>query len=844
MTIDSIGKLHRQLLSLAVVMLLVAGLAACTSDPEDPNMDPGPTSPQLPLINDLPDFQVNGPGWVTINAGGNIRATSFHWRQISAGTPYNLLNADTRRVEFLVPEFSATSPDGVRTVTLRLEVADDNGDTASDDVTVTIPPRLESPPGTGNNTPPVIEELSDVVVRPGQTVELAASATDAEDGVPAFHWYQITGPVLGLTNNDLTSATLSFQAPSQISGATMDIWFIVQVTDSAGDSAQIDVLIQVTNAPPVANARGDLTVKAGQLVTVQGSGSDSDGSIAQYQWRQLDGPTVLLQNADSETVSFVAPTLTTAADIVLEFTVTDNAGATATDLVLVTVRPTLDNIPPVANAGADQIVNPGDNVALLGSGSDDDGTIESYQWTQQGGPPVTINGANSAGASFSMPTDVQGQSSVTLRLTVTDDQGATGSDEVEVFANQLPVANAGADYSVRVGDTATLPGSASDPDPEDSVVGYQWEQIDGPAVDIINSSSANASFVPQTTGVITFRLTVMDNHDGVDTDDVVVTVNPANIAPTADAGNDLTVASGSLDPVVIDGVGRDTDGSVVAYQWTQVGGPGVQLIGRNAATVTFDVPTVNVTSIITLRLTVTDDAGDTGSDEVSITVTASVQNSPPIVQAGVDQTVNVGDSVTLSGTASDPDGDSLTYQWHQIDGPPITLNNADTLQASFVAPQVNTASTVTVQLDVTDSNGATASDRIAINILPSNNAPVANAGPDRTVVVGSLVVIEGSGTDSDGTVNGYQWSQLAGSSVNVTLNNANTAAVSFNAPTVTANTTITLRLTVTDNDGATDFDDVNVTITPDSNANLPPVVSAGPDISAVSGETVSITGTA
>ena len=181
----------------------------------------------------------------------------------------------------------------------------------------------------------------------------------------------------------------------------MNIWFIVEVTDRAGASDLTDVLVQVTgNAPPVANAGGDRTVTAGQQVTLQGSGTDSDGSIAQYQWQQLDGPAVSLQNADTETVSakngereqivHVQETGSQPDPCAPE----DNVGATATDLLLITVSPILDNIPPVANAGADQIVNPGDNVALLGSGADDDGTIESYQWSQVGGPTVTINGAN------------------------------------------------------------------------------------------------------------------------------------------------------------------------------------------------------------------------------------------------------------------------------------------------------------------------------------------------------------------------------------------------------------------------------------------------------------------
>ena len=826
-------------------MLVIIGLAACSGASDDSSGggsgNGNTTSPEIilpdkPLINDIPDFTANGPGWIGVNAGGNIRATSFHWTQVSQGTSYNLINADTRRVEFIVPNFAAASPDDVRMVTLRLDVADDDGNTASDEVIITVPPNLQPPPSSSNNTPPSVEDVPDVVVPPGQAVELTAVATDAEDGVPQIRWYQITGPALGLTTAQLTSPTLAFVAPS----TAAKIWFIVEVRDSDGETDQADVLVEVTrNLPPTANAGGDLSVTAGQDVTIQGSGNDSDGSITGYQWSQLDGPVVTLQNDNTAAVSFTAPMVSTAADIVLELIVTDDAAATDNDQVVVTVNPALGNIPPSANAGADQTVNPGDTVILAGNGSDADGSIASYQWSQLTGPAITINGAASQGASFTMPADMQGESSVSLQLTVTDDQGATGIDEVVITANAPPIANAGIDQFVLSGDTVNLLGSGSDPD--GNIVSYQWSQVSGEAVTLQNQNSANASFTaPASTGTLTMRLTVTDNHGAVDTDDVVININPANIPPSANAGADQTVNPG--DTVVLAGNGSDTDGTIASYSWTRVAGPDVVLIDSNTNTVSFVVPTVTVITIITLRLTVADDAGDTAFDDVNITINASLPNNAPTADAGVDQSVSVGDSVTLSGSGNDIDGDSLTYQWLQIDGPTVSLSNANTLQASFIAPQVNSTAAITVQLNVTDSNGATGSDQVVITVEPVNSAPAANAGPDLTVTTGDSVLINGSGSDTDGVVTAYSWSQISGPSVS--LINANTATVGFTAPVVTATATIVLRLTVTDDQGATGFDNVNVVVNPGGGSNTPPVVNAGPDISALSGDSVTINGSA
>ncbi|MBM0106778.1 hypothetical protein JM946_18755 [Steroidobacter sp. S1-65] len=89
------------------------------------------------------------------------------------------------------------------------------------------------------------------------------------------------------------------------------------------------------------------------------------------------------------------------------------------------------NQSPTANAGADRSIAEGSAVSLQGSGSDPDGTIASYQWTQTAGPSVSLSGANTANASFTAP-QVNANTALTFRLTVTDNQGATGSDEVTI----------------------------------------------------------------------------------------------------------------------------------------------------------------------------------------------------------------------------------------------------------------------------------------------------------------------------------------------------------------------------------------------------------------------------
>ena len=174
-----------------------------------------------------------------------------------------------------------------------------------------------------------------------------------------------------------------------------------------------------------------------------------------------------MSGADSATPSFTAPDVGADGDtLTFELTVTDNEGATSTDTVNVAVNNVIVNQPPTANAGQDQVVNEGDNVVLDGtSSSDPDGTIESYSWTQTSGTSATLDDASTATPSFTAPNVNTAVDTLTFELTVTDNEGATSTDTVNIVVTNVnvpPVAVAGDDFSVDEGTTGvTLDGSGS-----------------------------------------------------------------------------------------------------------------------------------------------------------------------------------------------------------------------------------------------------------------------------------------------------------------------------------------------------------------------------------------------
>jgi len=184
-----------------------------------------------------------------------------------------------------------------------------------------------------------------------------------------------------------------------------------------------------------------------------------------------------------------------------------------------------------------------------------------------------------------------------------------------------------------------------------------------------------------------------------------------NQPPVADAGPDQTVTdaddSGAEDVTLDGSASTDADGTIVSWSWAV---DGTEIATGEMATVSFDV------GVATVVLTVTDDGGATGTDNVTITVEGPALNLPPSADAGPDQTVtdadNSGDEdVTLDGSASvDLDGTIVSWSWTE---------NAVEI-ATGETPVVNFAvGTYTVTLTVTDDGGETDTDDVIITV----NAP-------------------------------------------------------------------------------------------------------------------------
>jgi hypothetical protein len=143
----------------------------------------------------------------------------------------------------------------------------------------------------------------------------------------------------------------------------------------------------------------------------------------------------------------------------------------------------------------------------------------------------------------------------------------------------------------------------------------------------------------------------------------------------------------------------------------------------------------------------------------SVTFTATTPNRAPVADAGSDGSVSTGSLVTLDGSgSSDPDGDALTFAWRFTSRPAgslAALSDANAVAPTFT-PDLDGA--YVIELVVGDGLLESAPDSVTFTATTPNRAPVADAGSDGSVEVGSLVTLDGSGSsDPDGDALTFAW---------------------------------------------------------------------------------------
>jgi len=404
--------------------------------------------------------------------------------------------------------------------------ASNNCGNATDEITIDV------------NALPTLTASADVEICAGESIQLTSLSDESVEWQPS-----------GETTNDITVSP------------TESTTYTVSAENNCGSVSE-DIEVTV-NPLPTADASSDLEICAGETATLIASGGDN------YYW-----------NTGETTSSIdVEPTETT----LYQVEVTDANGCSDSDNVEVVV-----NDLPTADAGQDQTICAGETATLTASGGGD------YLWdNQETTESIQVT-----------PTE-----STTYEVTVTDGNNCSASDEIEVVVNPLPTADAGSDFEICAGESATLNASGGD--------NYSW-----------NTGETTSSIDVEPTETTAYQVEVTDANGCSDSDEVEVVVNDL---PTADAGQDQTICAGETATLMASGGGD--------YLWDNQE--------------TTESILVTPTESTTYEVTVTDGNNCSASDEVEVLVNP-LPDQPEI-------------SVNGSALESTP-GES--YQWY-LNGVPI-----------------------------------------------------------------------------------------------------------------------------------------------------------------------------
>ncbi|MFN5311361.1 MAG: beta strand repeat-containing protein, partial [Flavobacteriales bacterium] len=674
---------------------------------------------QAPLANAGPDVEIscnqNNTG---VNIGMNaVNGINYVWSPATGLSATNVASPLATPTVTTPYTLIATNPT--------------NGCSNTDFVTVTV-----------NTALPVANAGADLTIQCNLN-----PAGNTLGAAPLTGHSYVWSPALGLSDPNIAN-------PSAFPPTTTT--YTVTVTNNATGCSNTDqVVVTVNNTPPSAQVSGPAQITCSSFQNGVSIGAANVNGLS-YSWSPAAG-------LNGTTIS--NPTANPASTTTYTLTTTNIAnGCSSTAQVLVTVN----NTPPVANAGQDQNITCLTNIGGASIGMSAANGI-SYSWV-----PTTSLTPSNAATTTANPT-----ATTTYTLTAFNPaNGCSATDEVIVNVNNTPpVVNAGVDATISCTQNATGAQIGMSAEP---YVNYQWSPSTGLSNNAISNPVANPSANQQ------YTLTATNTISGCSDQDVInVTVN--NTYPTALPSTGFTktcaqFASGSA-------IGGQAQ-AMISYSW-------LPIMGLSSATVSNPIANPLVTTTYTVNALNPNNGCITTTNVLVV-----VDTQAPTANAGPDQLIScTSNSAAPGAPIGMTSAAGINYSW----------SPATNLTATNISnPSANPASTQTYTLTAQDpTNGCSSTDEVIVTV--NFITPIANAGPD-----GEITCVTNPSGFQIGTAAvaglSYSWSPATGLS-----------ASNIAQPLANPSITTTYTLTVTNiSSGCTHTDPVVVTVN-----NTDPVANAG-----------------
>ncbi|MCK5706267.1 MAG: tandem-95 repeat protein [Candidatus Aureabacteria bacterium] len=557
---------------------------------------------------------------------------------------------------------------------------------------------LEVTEPTSGNNDPVITSTPENLVSLGSQYQYDVEATDPDGdaisfafgGPEGFSIDSSTGLITGDTNIPGIGFFSMYVFVSDVNGGWDEQSFVLEIAEAS-------------NNPPVFTSSPVLTATPGVLWTYSPTVVDPDGDTLTFY--KPASPAFMTVNSSTGSLSWTPLDGQVGSNFVRLLADDGNGGTTTQEFYIICSPtnwdPVIDSITATPSSVFEQ-----ENTTVTCNASDADGDTLSYYWHPS---PAIITGSGST-VVVTMP-EVAGDTVIEIVVTVSDGNGGSTWNLINIPVynkNNVPVITSSAITSATEDSAYTYDVNATDSDGDTITYSLTVK----PTGMVINSSTGLISWTPSQTNVGSNSVTISisDGNGGTDTQSYNLNVINVNDAPVITSS---AITSATEDSAyTYDVNATDQDGDTLVYSLAVK--PTGMAINSSTGLISWTPVQSNVGSN-SVSISIND--GNGGTDTQSYNLNVINVNDAPVITSDPtanQSTINENETSSISVSATDQDGDSLTYSW-SVTGGSISGTGSN---VTFNPPDVSTQTSFTVSLTVSDGNGGQDSGNVNIIVNP------------------------------------------------------------------------------------------------------------------------------
>ena len=687
------------------------------------------------------------------------------------------------------------------------------------------------------NGPPVVSVPDDQTSSEGSVISLQIEASDPEGNELSYSAGNLPGDLVINEETGEISGTINYDA-----AAASPYTVTVDVTDDGtpNETTQIQFSwdVENTNRAPELTNPGSKTNAEAESISFTPSASDPDGNTLTYSAENL--PQGLGINASSGEISGVTSyTASQLSPYSVTITVQDNGSPVLQAQETFTWTITDVNGQPVVTNPGNKTNSEGDTVSLFITATDPDEDELTFSASNLPDGLSIDSGSGEISGTLSYTASVTSPYSV---IVYADDGGSPNLQGQTSFTwtindvNEAPEVTTPPNQSDAEGDEVSLQITATDPDGNN--LSYSASNLpDGLSIaESTGLISGTITYSAHASSPFSVLVTVTDDGSPSKFSQVSFswTVADTNQAPTITNPGNQSSAEGAIISLQI--TAADLDGNTLTYSAVNLPdglsiNPGSGLI---SGTISY---TASLVSPYSVTITVVDNGSPVLQDQASFSWTVMDVNGTPQVDNPGEQTDAEGDEISLSITASDPEGDDLTYSASNLPGG-LSINPTSGLISGTISYTASAASPYEVTLSVSDSGSPTEQDQTSFYWYVTNtnqNPQITNPGP-QTSPEGAVISLSLTASDPDSDTLTWSASNLPdGLSIDVNTG-VISGTISYTAHTLSPYNCL---VTVTDNGSPVLQDQESFTWTV-TDVNAVPQVTDPPDQADAEGDEVSL----